>query len=198
MPDAIPRVDPQAISSSPFKRALFAFALTKAGTWYSSQLGARVDPWLLRATRGHVDHAFGQIPIVLVNVRGARSGIERTVPLLYFNDGDDVILIASSFGRPKFPAWYYNLKANPDVRLEVRGRSGAVRRARGHGRGPRPPVRAREAGLPRLRRLRASHGRHPQDPGDAALAGGRRLARPTRGRGSRRRLPAGATPRRAR
>jgi deazaflavin-dependent oxidoreductase (nitroreductase family) len=123
MPDAIPRVDPQAISSSPFKRALFAFALTKAGTWYSSQLGARVDPWLLRATRGHVDHAFGQIPIVLVNVRGARSGIERTVPLLYFNDGDDVILIASSYGRPKFPAWYYNLKANPEVRLEVRGRS---------------------------------------------------------------------------
>ena len=123
MPAAIPRVDPQAISSSPFKRALFAFALTKAGTWYSSQLGARVDPWLLRASRGHVDHAFGQIPIVLVNVRGARSGIERTVPLLYFNDGDDVILIASSYGRPKFPAWYYNLKANPEVRLEVRGRS---------------------------------------------------------------------------
>ncbi len=123
MPDAIPRVDPEAISSSPFRRALFAFALTKAGTWYSSQLGARVDPWLLRATRGHVDHAFGQIPIVLVVVRGARSGVERTVPLLYFNDGGDVILIASSYGRPKFPAWYYNLKANPDVRLEVRGRS---------------------------------------------------------------------------
>jgi deazaflavin-dependent oxidoreductase (nitroreductase family) len=119
----IPRVDPDAVSSSPFKRALFAFALTKAGTWYSSQLGARIDPWLLRATRGRVDHAFGQIPIVLVTVRGARSGIERTVPLLYFSDGEDVILIASSYGRPKFPAWYHNLTANPDVRLEVRGRA---------------------------------------------------------------------------
>lgn len=125
MPGVIPRVDPDAVSSSPFKRALFAFALTKAGTWYSSQLGARIDPWLLRATRGKVDHAFGQIPIVLVTVRGARSGLERTVPLLYFSDGDDVILIASSYGRPKFPAWYYNLKANPEVRLEVRGRSAA-------------------------------------------------------------------------
>jgi len=119
----IPAVDPHAIASSPFKRGLFAFAVSKPGTWYSSQLGARIDPWLLRATRGHVDHAFGQIPIVLVTVRGARSGVERTVPLLYFNDGEDVILIASSYGRAKFPAWYYNLKANPDVRLEVRGRS---------------------------------------------------------------------------
>jgi deazaflavin-dependent oxidoreductase (nitroreductase family) len=116
-------VDPEAISSSAFKRGLFAFALTRAGTWYSSVLGARIDPWLLRATRGRVDHAFGQIPIVLVNVRGARSGIERTVPLLYFNDGEDVILIASSYGRPRFPAWYYNLKANPDVRLEAKGRT---------------------------------------------------------------------------
>jgi deazaflavin-dependent oxidoreductase (nitroreductase family) len=119
----IPHVDPQRISDSGFKRRLFAFAISPAGTWYSSQLGARIDPWLLRVSGGRIDHAFGQIPIVIVTVRGARSGVERTVPLLYFNDGDDVILVASSYGRPKFPAWYHNLKANPDVRLEVRGRS---------------------------------------------------------------------------
>lgn len=125
MAGGIPKVDPNAISSSRFKRGLFAFALTRAGTWYSSTVGARVDPWLLRSSRGRVDHSFGQIPIVLVNVRGARSGIERTVPLLYFSDGDDVILIASSYGRARFPAWYHNLKANPDVRLEAMGRSGS-------------------------------------------------------------------------
>jgi deazaflavin-dependent oxidoreductase (nitroreductase family) len=129
MAGEIPRVDPDAISDSAFKRALFAFALTPAGTWYSSQLGARVDPWLLRASGGRVDHSFGQIPIVLVGVRGARSGVERTVPLLYFTDGNDVILIASSYGRAKYPAWYYNLKANPDVRLEVKGRSAAYHAA---------------------------------------------------------------------
>jgi len=122
-PGVIPRVDPNAISSSPFKRALFAFAVSKTGTWYSSRLGARIDPWLLRASGGRIDHAFGQIPIVLLIVRGARSGAERTVPLLYFSDGEDVILMASSYGRAKYPAWYYNLKANPDVRLEVRRRS---------------------------------------------------------------------------
>jgi deazaflavin-dependent oxidoreductase (nitroreductase family) len=123
MAGAIPRVDPRA-SPSRFKRALTAFALTKVGTWYSSQLGARIDPWLVRVTRGRVDSAFGQIPIVVVTVRGARSGVERRVPLLYFSDDGDVILIASSYGKAKFPAWYYNIKANPEVRLESMGRSG--------------------------------------------------------------------------
>lgn len=124
MAGSIPTVEPQ-VSPSRFKKALTAFALTKTGTWYSSQLGARIDPWLVRATRGRVDSAFGQIPIVVVTVRGARSGVERKVPLLYFSDGDDVVLIASSYGKAKFPAWYYNIKANPDVRLEAMGRSGS-------------------------------------------------------------------------
>jgi deazaflavin-dependent oxidoreductase (nitroreductase family) len=124
MPGAIPRVDPTA-SSSTFKRAVTAFALTKVGTWYSSKLGARIDPWLVRATRGRIDSAFGQIPIVVVTVRGARSGVERDVPLLYFTDHEDVILIASSYGKAKFPSWYYNIKANPQVRLEAMGRSGS-------------------------------------------------------------------------
>ncbi len=124
MAGGIPRVDPQ-VSPSRFKRAMTAFALTKVGTWYSSQLGARIDPWLVRATRGRVDSAFGQIPIAVVTVRGARSGVERKVPLLYFSDGEDVILIASSYGKAKFPAWYYNIKANPGVRLEAMGRSGS-------------------------------------------------------------------------
>jgi len=123
MAGAIPRVDPQ-VSHSRFKRALTAFALTKTGTWYSSQVGARIDPWLVRISRGRLDSAFGQIPIVVVTVRGARSGIERKVPLLYFSDDGDVVLIASSYGKAKFPAWYYNIKANPEVHLESMGRSG--------------------------------------------------------------------------
>jgi deazaflavin-dependent oxidoreductase (nitroreductase family) len=123
MAGAIPAVDPNKAQNTELKRRVTAFALTKAGTWFSSQVGARIDPWLLRATRGRADHTLGQIPVVLVTVRGARTGKERTVPLLYFSDGEDVILIASSYGRPKFPAWYYNLKANPDVTLEARGRT---------------------------------------------------------------------------
>ncbi len=78
---------------------------------------------LIRLTKGRLDHTLRLIPVLLLIVRGARTGRERTVPLLYFTDGDDVILIASCYGRRKLPAWYHNLKANPDVRIQVRGRS---------------------------------------------------------------------------
>jgi deazaflavin-dependent oxidoreductase (nitroreductase family) len=125
MAGAIPRVDPAKTANSEFKRRVTAFALTKVGTWYSSRVGARIDPWLVRMTRGRVDSTFGVIPVVVVAVRGARSGVERKVPLLYFSDDGDVILIASSYGKAKFPAWYYNIKANPEVRLESMGRSGS-------------------------------------------------------------------------
>jgi deazaflavin-dependent oxidoreductase (nitroreductase family) len=136
MAGAIPDIDPHKVSDSPLKRRISTLALTKAGTWFSSQVGARIDPWLLRVTRGRLDHTLGQIPIVLLTVRGARSGLERTVALLYFTDGEDVILMASSYGRANFPAWYHNLKANPDVRLEAMGRSGfyVAREAQGEDR----------------------------------------------------------------
>jgi deazaflavin-dependent oxidoreductase (nitroreductase family) len=119
----IPEVDPLR-RKSPLAEYATRVALTKPGTWFYSEVAARIDAGLVRATRGRVSTLAGLFPIVLLNVRGARSGIERTVPLVYFTDGGDVVLMASSFGRPKSPAWYHNIKANPEVRLEAMGRSG--------------------------------------------------------------------------
>lgn len=51
---------------------------------------------------------------------GAKTGVERTTPLLATRDGDRIILIASSGGNPKHPGWYYNLKAKPQCRLRAR------------------------------------------------------------------------------
>jgi deazaflavin-dependent oxidoreductase (nitroreductase family) len=131
MKSAIPPFYPGA-SSPPIKRLLTAFALTRLGTFYSSQVGARVDPLLLRLTKGRLDHTLGLIPVLLLKVRGARSGKERAVPLLCFTDDDDVILVASCYGRPKLPA-YHNLKANPEVRLQARGRSAPYTAREAHG-----------------------------------------------------------------
>jgi len=125
MPGVVPPVDPNGASTSAFHRAMIALARTRAMTWYSSKIGARIDPWLVRVSRGRLNTVVRQLPVVLLTVRGARSGLQRTVALVYFTDGDDVILIASSYGRAKTPAWYFNLKANPDVRLEADGRSAA-------------------------------------------------------------------------
>src|SRR3712207_4660391 len=116
----LPPVDP-ARPPSAFKRLLVGFALTKAGTWLYKNAASRLDPWLVRLTRGRVDSALGVVPIMLLTARGARSGVERTVPLVYFTDGDDVIVMASSFGRPRHPAWYHNARASGSVRLYRRG-----------------------------------------------------------------------------
>jgi deazaflavin-dependent oxidoreductase (nitroreductase family) len=118
----IPKVDPLRSKSSLAELAT-KVALTKPGTWFYSQVAARIDSSLVRVSKGRINTAAGLFPIVLLTARGARTGIERTVPLVYFTDGDDVILMASSFGRPKYPAWYHNLKANPEARLEAMGNS---------------------------------------------------------------------------
>ena len=59
--------------------------------------------------------------LLLLDHVGAKSGKKRTSPLLYFRDGEDVVVIASKGGYPKNPAWYYNLMANPEARVQIRG-----------------------------------------------------------------------------
>lgn len=62
--------------------------------------------------------------MLLLTTVGAKSGQERTVPLAYFDDGEDAwLIIASAGGDAKHPAWYRNLAANPDrVWIEIGGR----------------------------------------------------------------------------
>jgi deazaflavin-dependent oxidoreductase (nitroreductase family) len=62
---------------------------------------------------------FAGGPIVLVHHKGAKSGTDRVAPLAYDRDGDDVIIIASKGGAPENPAWYHNLLANPDTKIEL-------------------------------------------------------------------------------
>lgn len=119
----IPAVDPGR-RRSPLLKLATRIALTRPGTWFYSRVAARIDPWLVRRSRGRLSSVRGLLPVVLLTARGARSGLERTVPLVYFTDDDEVILIASSFGRPRYPSWYHNIKANPEVTLEAMGRSG--------------------------------------------------------------------------
>ena len=103
-------------------KAAVRFVRHPAGRWFGINVSARVDPFLLRVSRGRVS-SFQMAPIVALTVPGRKSGRDHTTPLLYFTDGDDVILVASSFGREKHPAWYYNVQAHPEVTLTARGES---------------------------------------------------------------------------
>ena len=62
--------------------------------------------------------------MLLLDHVGAKSGTQRTSPLLYVEDGEDLVVVASKGGFPKHPAWFHNLCANPDTTVQV----GAERR----------------------------------------------------------------------
>jgi deazaflavin-dependent oxidoreductase (nitroreductase family) len=75
---------------------------------------------IYRASGGLVGHRFpGAPPTLLLEHVGAKSGQKRISPLTYTSDGDQLVLVASKGGYPKNPAWFHNLKANPDTVVQV-------------------------------------------------------------------------------
>jgi deazaflavin-dependent oxidoreductase (nitroreductase family) len=102
------------------------FASSKAGGWYFINVANKIDKHLVPATRGALSTAIGQ-QVLVVETIGAKSGQARRIPLVYITEGDAIVLIASKGGAPKHPAWYHNLKANPEVRVWAKDRSGHYR-----------------------------------------------------------------------
>lgn len=95
--------------------------------------------FIYQKSGGRIGRRLPGLPqMLLLDHVGAKSGEERTSPLVYAEDGEDLILIASKGGYPKNPGWYYNLRANPDTTVQV-GRD--VRRV--HARDARPEERDR-------------------------------------------------------
>jgi deazaflavin-dependent oxidoreductase (nitroreductase family) len=77
---------------------------------------------LYRATGGAIGHRMPGLPqMLLLDHVGAKSGTERTTPLLYAVDGENLVVVASKGGYPKNPAWFYNLMAHPDTTVQVGG-----------------------------------------------------------------------------
>jgi deazaflavin-dependent oxidoreductase (nitroreductase family) len=76
--------------------------------------------WIYKASNGLIGHRIPGLPSnLLLDHVGAKSGIKRTSPLLYIEDGDDVVIVASKGGYPKHPAWFHNLRANPDTTVQI-------------------------------------------------------------------------------
>ena len=75
-----------------------------------------------RATDGEEGYRWQRgTTILLLTTRGRKSGAERTTPLIFQPHGDDYLIVASKGGTDESPAWYLNLKADPHVRVQVRG-----------------------------------------------------------------------------
>jgi deazaflavin-dependent oxidoreductase (nitroreductase family) len=74
-----------------------------------------------RENEGVVGGMFENMPILLLHHVGAKSGTARVAPLAYMSDGDRYVIFASKAGAPENPAWFHNLKANPDTKIEIGG-----------------------------------------------------------------------------
>lgn len=101
-------------------------ALSGVGRWYVINVAPRIDATLGRRSGGRIMSIPG-VPLLLLTHRGAKSGRTYVTPLLYFTDGEDAVVIASNYGRERHPAWLANVKANPEVHLQARGRGGRYR-----------------------------------------------------------------------
>ena len=83
------------------------------------KLGSCAHAGVYRATGGKLFGRMGKSPILLLNTVGRKTGRKRTTPLLYVMDGEDFVIIASKGGAATHPAWYLNLRANPDATVEI-------------------------------------------------------------------------------
>jgi deazaflavin-dependent oxidoreductase (nitroreductase family) len=100
--------------NSRLREPMVAFSTTKVGSWLIKTM-TPLDRRILTRTKGRFT-ALGPIgaPTMLLTTKGAKSGLERTSPLLYSRDGDSIIVVGSNFGQDKHPAWTGNLIAHPD------------------------------------------------------------------------------------
>jgi deazaflavin-dependent oxidoreductase (nitroreductase family) len=72
-----------------------------------------------RANEGRVGGMFAGTTLLLLHHTGAKSGRDRVNPLAYMPDGDRYVVFASKAGAPTNPDWYHNLRAHPNVKIEV-------------------------------------------------------------------------------
>jgi deazaflavin-dependent oxidoreductase (nitroreductase family) len=120
----LPFIDPDGARLR--RRFLVPLFDTPPGLWYLTTVAPRIDATVTRRTKGWLSSVPGG-SLLLMTHTGAKSGLPRTTPLLYWSRGDDVIVMASHYGRPSHPAWLTNVRANPDVTLTFRGRTGRYR-----------------------------------------------------------------------
>ena len=79
-----------------------------------------VNTWIFRASRGRLGSRFLRgAPVLLLTTTGRKSGAPRTTPLIYVEDGPNVVLVASKGGMSRHPLWYRNLEASPDVEIQI-------------------------------------------------------------------------------
>ena len=117
--------------ATPIQRFLRWSAATTPVSWVYVRVLHHLDRLSYRLTRGRRTFTswLSGVPVVMLTTTGARTGQQRTVPVIAVPDGGNLVVIASNWGQRRHPAWYYNLCAHPEATVTV---SGVSRRVRAH------------------------------------------------------------------
>ncbi|WP_228540070.1 nitroreductase family deazaflavin-dependent oxidoreductase [Nocardia sp. XZ_19_385] len=119
--------------SRPSLLARLAMSSSQFANKHGVYLGRRSTKWHVAGYRRSNGRIGGHLPgwpparILLLDHIGAKSGIQRTSPLMYHDEGEFVAVVASKGGQPTHPAWFHNLKAHPDTTIQI---GSEVRRVR--------------------------------------------------------------------
>lgn len=100
-----------------------SIASTRFGTWMNRHTLPQLDRMIMRVSGGRTNAArlIAGLPVILLTTTGAKSGKQRRCPLVAIPDGRKIALIATNWGQKRNPAWYYNLRANPQASVTVEG-----------------------------------------------------------------------------
>ena len=93
----------------------------------AQRAATKLHSFVYRVTNGRVGGRIVGGPVLLLTTTGRKSGRERTVPLLYLKDGEDLVVVGSNGGTATPPAWWLNLTDNPEATVEVGGHKMRVR-----------------------------------------------------------------------
>jgi deazaflavin-dependent oxidoreductase (nitroreductase family) len=109
-------------SPNSFQRFVHRFLMLRPVSAFLARVLHRLDAAMLKFSGGR--HTLSEIvglPIIQITTIGAKTGEPRAMPLVSVFDGERIALIASNFGQKHNPGWYYNLKANPQCTVEIKG-----------------------------------------------------------------------------
>ncbi len=97
---------------------------TPFGSWIVKHISSKLDPAIFKATNGRFTSTGPPtLPMLTLTAIGRKSGQPRSVQLVFVPDGADYLVVASAMGQARHPDWRYNIEANPDIEVQVRGRS---------------------------------------------------------------------------
>jgi len=103
-------------------RFIIWLSTNPVATWVIKHIASRLDPLIFKATNGRLT-SMGPpaMPMLSMTAIGRHSGQPRSVQLACLEHAGDYLVVASAMGQQKHPAWRYNIEANPEVQIQMRG-----------------------------------------------------------------------------